>query len=68
MFNLARRGFVPPGMPVRRRHQQEPQLGNHRHRDFTLDEFYNDYAASLREGNLIAHRYLADGRIIQGDA
>src|SRR5439155_3895175 len=28
-------------------------------------EFYNGYAASLREGSLIAHRYLADGRIIK---
>ena len=39
--------------------------GNHRHRDFTLDEFYNNYVASLREGNLIVHRHLADGRIIK---
>jgi diguanylate cyclase (GGDEF)-like protein/PAS domain S-box-containing protein len=64
MFNLDPAG-VRPGMSVYEVIGMSFAVGNHRHRDFTLDEFYNEYAASLGEGNLIAHRYLADGRIIK---
>ncbi len=64
MFNLDP-SAVRPGMSVYDVIGMSFAAGNHRHRDFTLDEFYNNYAASLREGNLIAHRHLADGRIIK---
>ena len=64
MFNLDP-AKVRPGMSVYDVIGMSFAAGNHRHRDFTLDEFYNNYVASLREGNLIAHRHLADGRIIK---
>ena len=64
MFNLDP-AKVRPGMSVYDVIGLSFAVGNHRHRDFTLDEFYNNYVASLREGNLIAHRHLADGRIIK---
>ena len=55
---------VRPGMMVRDAIAASFAAGNYRHRDITLDEFYDGYEASLRAGNLIARRHLADGRII----
>ena len=64
MFNLDP-AKVRPGMSVYDVIGLSFAVGNHSHREFTLDEFYNNYVTSLREGNLIAHRHLADGRIIK---
>jgi diguanylate cyclase (GGDEF)-like protein/PAS domain S-box-containing protein len=64
MFNLDPTK-VRPGMSVYDVIGMSFAAGNHSLHSYTLDEFYNNYAASLREGNLIAHRHLADGRIIK---
>src|ERR1043165_1700368 len=64
MFNLDPHD-VRPGMSVYDVIRMSFAVGNHQLHSYTLDEFYNDYAASLREGNLIPHRYLANGRIIK---
>jgi diguanylate cyclase (GGDEF)-like protein/PAS domain S-box-containing protein len=64
MFNLDPQ-TVRPGMSLYDVIRMSFAAGNYRHREYTVDEFYNGYAASLREGSLIAHRYLADGRIIK---
>jgi diguanylate cyclase (GGDEF)-like protein/PAS domain S-box-containing protein len=64
MFNLDPQ-TVRPGMALYDVIGMSFAAGNYRHREYTVDEFYNGYAASLREGSLIAHRYLADGRIIK---
>ncbi|MGB9368038.1 MAG: PAS-domain containing protein [Xanthobacteraceae bacterium] len=64
MFNLDP-AKVRPGMSVYDVIGMSFAAGNHSLHSYTLDEFYNNYATSLREGNLIAHRHLADGRIIK---
>jgi diguanylate cyclase (GGDEF)-like protein len=40
-------------------------IGNYRHSDISIDEFYTRYVESLRAGELVIHRHLADGRIIK---
>jgi diguanylate cyclase (GGDEF)-like protein/PAS domain S-box-containing protein len=64
MFNLDPRD-VRAGMSVYDVIGMSFAAGNHSLHSYTLDEFYNNYAASLRDGNLIAHRHLANGRIIK---
>src|SRR4029079_18947032 len=53
MFNLDP-DRVRPGVALREVIGMSFAAGNYRHRNFTPDRFYQDYAASLREGNLIA--------------
>ncbi|HMK80752.1 MAG TPA: PAS-domain containing protein [Xanthobacteraceae bacterium] len=55
---------VRPGMLVRDAIAASFAAGNYRHRNVTLDEFYDSYVTSLRAGDLTVRRHLADGRII----
>src|SRR6185436_16890397 len=64
MFNL-RPETVRPGMPMHEVFGLSFAAGNHTHRNYTLDEYYAAYETALREGNLVAHRNLADGRILK---
>jgi diguanylate cyclase (GGDEF)-like protein len=64
MFHL-RPETVRPGMPMREVVGLSFAAGNHTHRNSTLDEYYAAYEAALREGSLVAHRTLADGRILK---
>ena len=64
MFHLPPE-IVRPGMPMREVIELSFAAGNHRHRNFTLDEYYAAYVAALTRASLVAHRNLADGRIIK---
>jgi diguanylate cyclase (GGDEF)-like protein len=54
-----------PGAMMRDLMEHSVAIGNYRHRGITGEELYNGYVAQLNAGDLIAHRHLADGRIIK---
>jgi diguanylate cyclase (GGDEF)-like protein len=54
-----------PGAMMRDVMEHSIALGNYRHRGVSGEELYNGYVAQLNAGDLIAHRHLADGRIIK---
>jgi diguanylate cyclase (GGDEF)-like protein/PAS domain S-box-containing protein len=64
MFNLPA-GFVRPGMSIREVIEKSHALGNYRHRDVTPYELYDSYVQTLKAGDLVVHRHLADGRMIK---
>jgi diguanylate cyclase (GGDEF)-like protein/PAS domain S-box-containing protein len=64
MFNLPE-GFVRPGMSVRDVINKSHEIGNYRHRNVTAYELYNTYVQTLKAGDLVVHRQLADGRMIK---
>jgi diguanylate cyclase (GGDEF)-like protein/PAS domain S-box-containing protein len=64
MFNLPQ-DFVRPGVSMREIIDRSFALGNYRHTTLTADGLYNSYVESLKAGDLIVHRHLADGRIIK---
>ena len=64
MFNLPE-GFVRPGMAVRDVINKSHELGNYRHRNITAYELYDTYVQTLKAGDLVVHRHLADGRMIK---
>jgi len=64
MFNLPE-GFVRPGMSVRDVINKSHELGNYRHRNITAYELYDTYVQTLKAGDLVVHRHLADGRMIK---
>ena len=64
MFNLPE-GFVRPGMSVRDVINKSYELGNYRHRNVTAYELYDTYVQTLKAGDLVVHRHLADGRMIK---
>jgi diguanylate cyclase (GGDEF)-like protein len=64
MFNLPE-GFVQPGMAVRDVINKSHELGNYRHRNITAYELYDTYVQTLKAGDLVVHRHLADGRMIK---
>ncbi|MEA2930887.1 MAG: hypothetical protein QOG38_3315, partial [Hyphomicrobiales bacterium] len=64
MFNLPP-DFVRPGIMVRDVIAKSHAIGNYRHRDVTVDELYDSYVESLKAGDLVVHRHLADGRLVK---
>jgi len=64
MFNLPP-DFVRPGIMVREVIAKSHAIGNYRHCDVTVDELYDSYVESLRAGELVVHRHLADGRLLK---
>jgi diguanylate cyclase (GGDEF)-like protein len=64
MFGMSHE-VARPGATMREVMEHSIALGNYRHLDLTGDELYGGYVAALRAGNLVAHRHLADGRIIK---
>jgi diguanylate cyclase (GGDEF)-like protein/PAS domain S-box-containing protein len=64
MFNFPP-DFIRPGLSVREVIRRSHAIGNYRHRSGTADEHYDSYVASLHAGDLVAHRHLADGRMIK---
>ena len=57
--------FVRPGMSMREIIACSFRIGNYRHLNVTAEESYGEYVASLNAGDLVAHRHLADGRVIK---
>jgi diguanylate cyclase (GGDEF)-like protein/PAS domain S-box-containing protein len=64
MFGMSHE-IARPGATMRDVMAHSVAIGNYRHTGMTGDELYNGYVAALRAGNLVAHRHLADGRIIK---
>ncbi len=54
-----------PGANMRDIIAHSVALGNYRHSGVTAEELYTRYVESLRAGELVMHRHLADGRIIK---
>ncbi len=54
-----------PGSMMRDLIEHSVAIGNYRHTAATGAELYDGYVAALNAGDLIAHRHLADGRIIK---
>jgi diguanylate cyclase (GGDEF)-like protein/PAS domain S-box-containing protein len=56
---------VHPGTTIRAVLEHSIALGNYRHDAATAATLYEKYVESLKSGNLILHRHLADGRIVK---
>ncbi len=54
-----------PGASIREILEHSVALGNYRHTNITGEELYVRYVESLKAGELVVHRHLADGRIIK---
>jgi len=57
--------IVRPGATMREIIEHSVALGNYRHSNVTADELYTRYVESLKAGEMVVHRHLADGRMIK---
>src|SRR6476619_6080495 len=57
--------IVRPGATMREIIEHSVLLGNYRHSNVTADELYTRYVESLKAGEMVVHRHLADGRMIK---